>query len=234
MQTTKFLFVLGAAAVLASPLPSVAGPDTEAQARMREALRQKMEELNAPATPAPAPIAPPVVVEPVTPAPTPAPAPQPKPVIVEEVKPVARPATVVVPVPVEAPVVAAPAPVKTPPVAKKDPRFSDVPEDVEDTTAAKLQEAVRQKLAAEKASAPAPAPVVVAPAPPAKPAKPIVTVAAPAPVVAAPITANIETALSPLSGSKQERLAELLRRYKADAVTPQEYHTQRAKIIAEP
>ncbi|MEK7781347.1 MAG: hypothetical protein AAB370_07585 [Verrucomicrobiota bacterium] len=227
MQTTKFLFVLGAAAVLANPLPSVAGPDSEAQAKMREALRQKMEELNATAAPAPAPVAPPVVIEP---APAPTPAPKPKPVVVEEVKPVARPATVVVPVPVEAPpVVVAPAPVAAPKVEKRDPRFSDVPDDTEAAQAAKLQEALRQKLAAEKASAPAP--VVVAPV---APAKPVVTVAAPAPVVVAPITANIETAPSPLSGSKQERLAELLRRYKADEVTPQEYHTQRAKIIAEP
>lgn len=221
MQTTKFLFILGAAAVLANPLPSVAGPDSEAQAKMREALRQKMEELNAQAAPAPAPVAP-VVSEP-TPAPTPAP--KPKPVVVEEVKPVARPATVIVPVPVEAPpVVVAPAPVAAPKVEKKDPRFSDVPDDAEAAQAAKLQEALRQKLAAEKASAPAP--VAVAPA------KPATTVAAP--VAVAPITANIETAPSPLSGSKQERLAELLRRYKADAVTPQEYHTQRAAIIAEP
>lgn len=221
MQTTKFLFILGAAAVLANPLPSAAGPDSEAQAKMREALRQKMEELNAQAAPAPAPVAPPVVSEP---APAPTPAPKPKPVVVEEVKPVARPATVVVPVPVEAPVVVTPAPVAAPKVEKKDPRFSDVPDDAEAAQAAKLQEALRQKLAAEKASAPAP--VAVAPA------KPATTVAAP--VAVAPITANIETAPSPLSGSKQERLAELLRRYKADAVTPQEYHTQRAKIIAEP
>lgn len=231
MQTTKFLFVLGVAAVLANPLQSVAGPDSEAQAKMREALRLKMEELNAPVAPAPAPVAPPVVIEPAAPAPAPTPAPQPKPAVVEEVKPIARPATVVVPVPAEpAPVVVAPAPVAAPKVEKKDPRFSDVPDDTEAAQSTKLQEALRQKLAAEKASAPAPA-VVVAPVVPAKPA---VTVVAPAPVVAAPITANIETAPSPLSGSKQERLAELLRRYKADAVTPQEYHTQRAAIIAEP
>lgn len=233
MQTSKFLVVIGAAALLAAPSSTFAGPDNEAQAKMREALRQKMEELNAAATPAPAPVVPPVVIEPVTPAPTPAPAPQPKPVVVEEVKPVARPATVVVPVPVEAPVVTpapapAPAPVLKVKVEKKDPRFSDVPDEAGDAPAAKLQEALRQKLAAEKASNPAPA--MAAPVAPAKPAKPVV---ATAPVVAVPITANIETAPSPLSGSKQERLAELLRRYKADEVTPQEYHTQRAKILAE-
>lgn len=39
---------------------------------------------------------------------------------------------------------------------------------------------------------------------------------------------------SPLSATKQERLAELLRLYRAEAITPEQYHTQRAKILAEP
>jgi len=34
--------------------------------------------------------------------------------------------------------------------------------------------------------------------------------------------------------TKQERLVNLLRDYRADKVTPQEYHEQRAKILAEP
>ena len=34
--------------------------------------------------------------------------------------------------------------------------------------------------------------------------------------------------------SKEQRLADLLRRYNADEITPLEYHTERAKIIAEP
>jgi hypothetical protein len=34
--------------------------------------------------------------------------------------------------------------------------------------------------------------------------------------------------------SKEQRLADLLRRYSADEITPLEYHTERAKIIAEP
>jgi hypothetical protein len=36
------------------------------------------------------------------------------------------------------------------------------------------------------------------------------------------------------TGSKERRLDDLLRLYKADQITPQEYHVQRAKIIAEP
>jgi len=39
---------------------------------------------------------------------------------------------------------------------------------------------------------------------------------------------------SPLSASKEARLAELLRQYKADEITPAQYHAERAKIIAEP
>lgn len=219
MQTTKFLVVLGAAAALVVPSTTVAGPDTEAQAKMREAMRLKMEELNAQSTPAP--VAPPVVIEPAPPAPTP----QPKPVVVEELKPIARPPTVVVPVVEPAPVVVAP--VAAPKVVQPDSKFSEVPDESADAKNARLLQSLRAQVAAEKANAPAP--VVTAPVAPAKSAP----VFSPAPVVAAPSTANLETPVSPLSGSKQDRLAELLRRYKADEVTPQEYHTQRAKIIAE-
>lgn len=36
-----------------------------------------------------------------------------------------------------------------------------------------------------------------------------------------------------LSASKQEKLDHLLQLYRADQITPQEYHEQRAKILAE-
>jgi len=36
-----------------------------------------------------------------------------------------------------------------------------------------------------------------------------------------------------LSGSKEQRLQQLLQQYKSDQITPQQYHEQRAKIIAE-
>jgi len=38
----------------------------------------------------------------------------------------------------------------------------------------------------------------------------------------------------PISASKQERLEALLVKYKADQITPEEYHQQRAAILAEP
>ncbi|MEJ5236769.1 hypothetical protein [Limisphaera sp. VF-2] len=36
---------------------------------------------------------------------------------------------------------------------------------------------------------------------------------------------------SPLTAEQQARLAELLERYKADQITPQEYHRERARIL---
>ncbi|HWC59750.1 MAG TPA: hypothetical protein VHC44_08655 [Verrucomicrobiae bacterium] len=39
---------------------------------------------------------------------------------------------------------------------------------------------------------------------------------------------------SPLSPAKQQKLDELLQQYRADQLTPQQYHEQRAKILAEP
>ena len=37
-----------------------------------------------------------------------------------------------------------------------------------------------------------------------------------------------------VAADKEQRLQELLRKYKADQITPEEYHQQRAKILAEP
>ena len=180
MQTSKFLLVIGAVMIFSAPSLLAAKPETEAQIKMREALRLKMEELNAQETP----FVPPVVEAPKAPEPMPTPAPASKP----QVKPVApkpvkvkaepaKPKTVVVPVPVEAPV-AAPAKAE----------FSE-------------------------------------PAVPATPATPV--------VVVAPAPTKIEAPASPLPVTKQDRLAELLRRYKADQVTAQDYHSQRAAILSE-
>ena len=38
----------------------------------------------------------------------------------------------------------------------------------------------------------------------------------------------------PISGDKKQKLDELLRRYQADQVTPEQYHQERAKILAAP
>jgi hypothetical protein len=48
------------------------------------------------------------------------------------------------------------------------------------------------------------------------------------------ITPSAQTSHPEVSASKEQRLAELLRRYQADEITPYDYHMERAKIIAEP
>jgi ribonuclease E len=86
-----------------------------------------------------------------------------------------------------------------------------------------------------------PAPVV-APAPMTAAAPVIVPgpVPAPAPApapVAAPAIPEMQLPGAPplpISADKQQRLADLLVKYKADQITPEQYHTQRAAIIAEP
>ncbi|MCX7723582.1 MAG: hypothetical protein N2379_11095 [Verrucomicrobiae bacterium] len=49
-----------------------------------------------------------------------------------------------------------------------------------------------------------------------------------------PLAPTFEMAPLPLSAEKQRRLAELLAKYKADLITPEEYHRERARILAEP
>jgi len=45
----------------------------------------------------------------------------------------------------------------------------------------------------------------------------------------------VQPAVQPaLAGSKAQKLASLLQAYKADKITPIEYHTERAKILADP
>jgi hypothetical protein len=100
--------------------------------------------------------------------------------------------------------------VKAAPAA--DPTLA-LPTGQDDAQTARLREALRTRMAADMVTPVGPAPVAKAtPAP------------APAPMVAPPL---------PISGTKEERLAEILRQYKADQITPLQYHTQRAKILAE-
>jgi len=73
---------------------------------------------------------------------------------------------------------------------------------------------------------------------PAAPSATAPSVAATPSVTATPSVATAPSAtMSPtpaLSGSKEERLKQLLTAYKADKISPEEYHQQRAKILAEP
>jgi hypothetical protein len=109
------------------------------------------------------------------------------------------------------------------------------PESVE-----KAREAMRQQIGSTAPVTPAPtatkptvaaAPKPAEPAPVAVPAKPP---EAPRPVAKGKALALAPLAgpASPLSANKQDQLAELLRRYKADEITPEQYHAERAKVLA--
>jgi hypothetical protein len=201
------------AVVFCSGLMLVRAADTPAQAVARAALMKQMNEMPAqPATPAP------VIVMP------------------SAVK-VEAPAPVVVAPP------AAPAPAPTSVPAPSAPMFQPVVAPAMDSDAlAKARAALLQKMSEIESQSPAtpmPAPekVVVK-----KTEKPVEKIETPAPVVmqpkpamvAEPMVKPIETPALPISATKEERLQALLQKYKTDQITPEEYHTERAKIMGEP
>jgi len=114
---------------------------------------------------------------------------------------------------------------------------------VDDATTARLREALRQSMEAPTAASGASGAVSV----------PIVDQAvaeaearqkAGAKVQSTPATAAtaattglnpqpLVAPASPIPAGKEQRLAELLSKYKADQITPHEYHRQRASILAE-
>lgn len=221
MQMSKCLSLICASALLAGAVSIRA--ETEAQAKAREALRQKMQELDSQQPPASAPAA--SKKQPASrPAPAPAPAPPPP--------PPPPPAAVVAPAPAAAaPTVTLTPPVVAAPVLPAEPLQSDT------DAVAKARAALRAKMleldaqqaaaastipggtTASQAAAAAPGQPIFS-APPGSPDSTGVGALAPPP--------------SPIPATKEMRLADLLRKYKADEITPEQYHTQRAAILAEP
>ena len=198
MQISKTFLVCGAALCLIAI--SAPAADTEADARLREALRQKIAEMNAPQAAPTAPAAPTTPATPVTP------------------PPVVPPVT---PAPVAPPV--APAPVVTASVPAPAPNITATVED--DAQTARLREAVRARIAEENSKSAVTVPqTTITQGSDLNPAVSTVKVVAPTPTVAPPL---------PVPSSKEDRLAQLLRQYKADEITPEQYHQQRAKILAE-
>jgi hypothetical protein len=53
-------------------------------------------------------------------------------------------------------------------------------------------------------------------------------------LIKSPVTQPLESPPLPISAEKEQRLQELLKKYKADQITPEQYQTERAKILAEP
>ena len=218
MNTSKF-FLAGLTVATLSAAPVLLADDTDAQTKAREALEQKMSELGTkPATTAPAaPVAPKPAPAPVAaPAPVPAPAPAPvaAPVTSAPVKPTAQ----VAPAPAPAPVAYAedPAAARAREEAlqralQQASGFSDVPPP---SNTGKVTET---QLEAASAKTPQPAAnYSSAKAPHAVGYKPL------------------EAPALPIPADKQTQLADLLRQYRADQITPEQYHMQRAKIMGAP
>lgn len=114
---------------------------------------------------------------------------------------------------------------------------------VDDATTARLREALRQSMeaptAASGASGAASVPIVDQAVAEAEARQKAGTQAQSTPAsAAAAATTGVQpqplaTPASPIPAGKQQRLAELLTKYKADQITPHEYHRQRASILAE-
>ncbi|HEY2084033.1 MAG TPA: hypothetical protein VGI88_14720 [Verrucomicrobiae bacterium] len=135
-----------------------------------------------------------------------------------------------------APVAKSPAPSEAAPA----PMYSPAPvTPANSADSEKLREALDQKMKANEAAAaanPAPAPAMAntenppgthaAPKPTAKP-----TQKSPQPAMTLP---QLSGPPSSLPAAKQQKLDELLQQYRADQLTPQQYHEQRAKILSEP
>ena len=237
--------------VLVAPPPV----DSDAIAKAREAMRQKLAEMetqSAPAAAIPAQPVPAVQPMPAAVAPAPAPAPMvPAPPVVAQPEPAPTPApapTVQAP-----PIVVQPAPVPAPAVQPAPQAPLAAPTPVDSETIAKAREALRQKMKELEAQPPAEAVTLIRPVTKTAPeTKPIATQSQGSPVQpeAKPMAEKPPkkagkvtgaSAFPPLaapppsvSADKDQRLQELLRKYRADQITPEEYHQQRAKILGEP
>ena len=251
MQISKSLVACSVALLCLVSIPA-RGQDSPEEARLREALRQKMDEAKSNEAVAPAPsTAPEPAPEVVAPAPV---AVAPAPVVVAPAPVVIEPAPVVVaPAPVVAEPVLAPstAPVvETPQVTlptTPEPAAALIPAG-DDSQAARLRQVLRERMDQGTATpipdttVPATIPSTTVTTAPTITAEPVLSntavinssttvVVAPAP---APAPVVLEPAPTlPISGSKSERLASLLQQYKADEITPQQYHEARARILAE-
>ncbi len=180
-------------------LPMAEEADPAAIAKAREALRLKMQQMNAEQPAPPATVQPSAL--PVTQAPPAAPTPAPP--------PVTPPPPVVVPPPTAA---------VQPPVQPAFPMAGET----DAASVEKAREAVRMKMQ-------------TLPPPVEEPqgAEGFGYTRKPARVTAPMNFPPMAGPASPISPSKQQQLDALLLQYKADQITPEQYHTARAKILGE-
>jgi len=206
--------------------PAARAEDTPAQAAARAALMEKMSEVDAQQN-----TSAPVTVDANGVVPTP---------------PVA-PAAPAVPVPAPAAVESTPAPVA--PAVESVPTNSSGDNAAQAAARAALLEKLNTANQQPAVSAPVLTPVVAAPSASAATVEPVIA-PAPAPIAApvAPVKPvpvmnypgkdlglkPIVAPELPISTTKEARLEALLQQYKTDQITPEQYHTQRAAILAEP
>jgi hypothetical protein len=250
-------FLVACAAACATTL-AARGNDTPAQIKAREAMRQKLLEgqTQAPATapqpPQPAPVvAPAPAVPPTAPvavavsaapdAPVPPPAPAAQQADPESIakaraalhqkledSPAVPPVTPTPP--------AAPSPPPVAVVAAPAPALATQVTDSE--TIAKAREAVRQRIAEDSEVGPRADSESIAKAREAvRQRTQSIAFAETTSLAGNPSTVNFPPLVGPplpISSDKQQRLYDLLQRYKADQVTPEQYQAERAKILAAP
>jgi len=254
MQVLK-RFLIVCTALFGTGLISVAAPDTPGQAKAREALHKKMAELDrqgaavetpAPlateaekkATPTPAPQPSPATVAPTPPAPAlfaaAAFATLPTPETISPTEETARQREAVrrkiAELEAQEPATqTSPAPAATETVVKPlEKKAADVIEAEKEAAAAEAQRLAAETKAREEAEQAAAAEAGKQKAEGGK--KKTKTVAEVPPSSFAPLQAPPPA----ISGSKEAKLADLLRRYKADEIAAEEYHKQRASILAGP
>jgi hypothetical protein len=227
MQIAKRFLVVCAATISFTFVTRCAvADDADAQSKAREALEKRLNELQSqPAQPTPPPQTPPKPVK--------------KPKVAAQPKPTPPPPPVAV---------APPAP-----VAKPQPKASSFSADAtapgESDAAARARAALDNRLnqiQSQQPEAPPMQPVqphMAATAQPAatwQPTAPAhVAVTAPEPPKPVKMNPNkgfapLPGPASPLSAVKEQRLQELLRKYRADEITPEQYQAERARILAEP
>jgi hypothetical protein len=224
MQISKCFLVVCAATYCTVVLPLRAA-DTDTDVKLREAMRQKISELQTQPTPQPTPVAKPssAAAQPVTP----------------------PPPAVVQPVPVPPPATPPPPTVAPPKPAAQAPVNQESIDKARETLHRQMTELENQPPAAAATNLPSPKKADSQPGQKSAEAKAQETAGKPQaqpkagdtvkkPAKAASAFTPIQVPPPAVSADKQTRLAELLRKYKADALTPEEYHKQRAKILSEP
>jgi len=233
MQTSKLFLVVCAFTLLAGAT-HLRADETDAQKRAREVLRQKMQELEAqpqpavptvpvvpaapvtPAVPEPPAVAPPQEIAPATPPPD-APIAAPR-APDTEAQARARQALHQLLYGTQAPQPSAPVTVAVPSIPETAPVETWNPLAADNAAQARARETLWQEMRRLDAQQGGVSPYAGLKEP------------GSAPVAFKPV----DVPPPPFSGAKAERLGELLRRYRADQITPEEYHRQRTAILAEP